>query len=86
MLDKNETQEYLKNGKESAKETAREIAKILSSSGTENDAFEYFKDKFYHGYVKEIYPIDAMTLNTNIMIGLIKKNCCRSAMFCLKQC
>lgn len=73
LLDKNETQEYLKNGKESAKETAREIAKILSSSGTENDAFEYFKDKFYHGYVKEIYPIDAMTLNTNIMIGLIKK-------------
>lgn len=73
LLDENETQEYLKNGKESAQETAREIAKILSSGGTDNDAFEYFKDKFYHGYVKEIYPIDAMTLNTNIMIGLIKK-------------
>ena len=34
---------------------------------------EFFKNKFYHGYIKEIYPIDAMELNTNITINLLEK-------------
>ena len=33
----------------------------------------YFFDKFYHGHIKEAYPIDAIKLNTSIMVELIKK-------------
>lgn len=73
VLSKEETKAYLLEGKVSAEQTAKEIVRILSSGGTESEAFKFFKDKFYHGYLKEIYPIDAMTLNTNIMIDLIKR-------------
>ena len=32
---------------------------------------EWFKGEFYNDYIKEIYPVDAMELNTGIMIDLI---------------
>lgn len=73
VLSKEETKSYLFEGRKSAEQTAEEIVKILSNGGDEKEAFEFFKNKFYHGYLKEIYPIDAMTLNTNIMIDLIKR-------------
>lgn len=64
---------YLENAKKSAVETCREIATILKFGGTREKAFEHFKNKFYYGNVIEAYPIDAFTLNTNIMIDLINK-------------
>ena len=64
---------YLENAKKSAVETCREIATILKFGGTRDDAFEHFKKKFYFGSVVDAYPIDAFTLNTNIMIDLITK-------------
>lgn len=73
ILEGEDAKRYLQNGKRSARETAEEILAILRDGGSDEDAFAYFKNKFYHGYVTEIYPLDAMTLNTNIMIGLIKK-------------
>ena len=44
---------------------------ILKKGGTKKDAFDFFKDKYYHGYIKEVYPEDAMALNTEIMVNLI---------------
>lgn len=76
LLDREDTVRYIENGKKNAEETARQIVDILKQGGTHEDAFHHFKDRFYHGYVKEIYPIDAMTLNTNIMISLIQKELC----------
>ncbi len=64
---------YLENAKRSAVETCREIATILKFGGTREKAFEHFKNKFYYGSVIAAYPIDAFTLNTNIMIDLINK-------------
>ncbi len=64
---------YLQNARKSAVETCREIASVLKFGGTKEAAFELFKNKFYHGAVVEAYPIDAFTLNTNIMIDLIEK-------------
>ncbi len=72
LLDKTETKAYLKESEESSRNTAYGILGIIKNGGTEADAVEYFKNKFYHGYVKEIYPIDAMELNTGIMVKLIK--------------
>ena len=73
LLTKNQTAVYLEKSYESTVETAEAIVDILRSGGTKEDAMEYFKNRFYHGSVKETYPIDAMELNTGIMINLIEK-------------
>ncbi len=73
LLNKEESAEYLNISKQRAVETAEHIAKLLSQGKTKSDAVEYFKNKFYHGYIKEIYPVDAMELNTSITVELIKK-------------
>ena len=64
---------YLQKAEERATETANEIADMLRLGKTRDEICEFIKNKFYHGYVKIIYPIDAMLLNTNIMIDLIKR-------------
>ena len=73
LADKEETKSYLDNAKLVAVENAEAIVNILKNGGTKDDAMKYFRDKFYHGYVKIIYPIDAMELNTGIMVELLKK-------------
>ena len=73
ILEKDMALRYLDLAKKSAVSTAEEIAAILKRGGSKQEAMEYFKNKFYHGYVKTIYPIDAMELNTGIMIDLVEK-------------
>ncbi|MBQ8696614.1 MAG: MBL fold metallo-hydrolase [Clostridia bacterium] len=73
ILDKEKTALYLQNAKVSAVTTARDITEILKGGGSHEDALNYFKDRFYHGYIKEIYPVDAMELNTSITVKLIEK-------------
>lgn len=73
LLDKEETEFYLKKAKESAVSTASEIVDMLKEGKDKEDIIQFFKDKFYYGYIKKIYPIDAMELNTGIMIDLLKR-------------
>lgn len=73
LLDKEQTKLYLSKAKESAVTTANEIAQLLKDGKSKEDIMQFFKNKFYHGYVREIYPVDAMELNTGIMIDLIKR-------------
>lgn len=73
LVGKKEAELYLKKGKESAVETADMIVKMLGSGNSKEDIVQAVKDKFYHGYIKEIYPIDAMNLNVGITIDLIKR-------------
>lgn len=73
LLDEKSTRNYLKNCRKAAKSTSEEIANLLKNGGTDADAFAHFTRKYYSDSVRELYPIDAMTLNTNIMIGLIRK-------------
>ncbi len=73
LLEKAETVFYLKTAMHCAVDVAENIASILSKGGSDKDALTYFKERFYHGYIREIYPIDAMELNTSITIDLIKK-------------
>lgn len=70
ILDKEQTELYLKRAEESIVSTADEIVKMLKDKKTKEEIMEFFKDKFYHGYIKDIYPKDAMELNTGIMIDL----------------
>lgn len=73
ILDEETTQKYLIDSEKSARDTAKGILDILKKGGDIAQVIAYFKEKFYHGYVKEIYPVDAMELNTSIMADLIKK-------------
>ena len=73
ILNREETAFYLKRAEERAKGTAETIANQLRKGKTEEEIFSWFKDEFYHDYIKTIYPIDAMELNTRIMIELVKK-------------
>lgn len=73
LLDSDETKAYLATAKKTSRETADEIADILRDGGSRDDAVKYFKDKFYKGYIKEVYPKDAMDLNTGISVDLIKR-------------
>ena len=73
LLDEAQAKGYLDTCEKSARTTAQEILRILKNGGSDKDAFAYFKETFYHGYVKEIYPVDAMELNTSIMVKLIEK-------------
>ncbi len=73
ILDEEETRKYLKYARINNEETASEIAQIIKNGGGDEDAFNHFMNKYYFGYAKEIYPIDAISLNTTIMVKLIKK-------------
>ena len=59
-------------GKVNALQTAEGIVDILKNGGSDEDAYRFFKEKYYHGYIEAIYPEDAMELNTSIMVNLIK--------------
>ena len=73
LLDKEQTKTYLQKSLENAIDVTEDILDMLEDGATDEEAFEYFSDRFYKGKLKEVYPLDAMTLNTNIMINLIKK-------------
>jgi len=63
----------LNRGRERAEEIAKAISSMLNENKPKSEILEFFKDTFYHGYIREIYPVDAMELNTGIMINLIEK-------------
>lgn len=73
LLDRKQTEVYLSKAKASAVSTANEVAHMLKNGSTKQDIMNRFKDRFYYGYIPEIYPIDVMELNTGIMIDLIKR-------------
>lgn len=73
LLDREKTRFYLANCRKSALETADAIKSIFERGGTHDDAVACFREKFYRGGIPDIYPEDAMLLNTNIMVDLIEK-------------
>ena len=73
VIEKEQVKLYLKNAYESAVSTYEEIREILKT-GTREEAVNHFVNKFYTEKVKEIYPYDAMILNTSITVALIEKD------------
>lgn len=64
---------FLGNMKCANAATAQKIAAILRRGGSIREAVEFIKDAFYYGYMKTIYPVDALELNSSIMAELIAK-------------
>ena len=72
LLDKSQTQYFLGNMKAAARNTANDILDSIKRGYGDEEIIKQFKDIYWHGYIKEIYPEDAITLNTSIMIRLIR--------------
>jgi len=73
LLDREKTAYYLENTAPITVEISEKIADILRGGGTETDAIAWFKEQFYRGKITEGYPIDAMLLNTSIMVRVIAR-------------
>jgi len=73
LLNREQTKTYLKVARSSALQTALEIVERLKAGMPKEKIIEFFKDKFYHGYIKTVYPIDAIELNTGITIDLLER-------------
>lgn len=73
ILNEKQTEFFIANMKNSTEKIIGEISENIKAGLTDSEIFEKFKEKYWHGYFKEIYPVDAMKLNTEIMINLIKK-------------
>lgn len=73
LIDKETTKLYLKKARESAVEVAEKITSMLKENTSKEKISNWFMDRFYNGYIKDIYPIDAIKLNTGITIDLIER-------------
>lgn len=73
LLSKAQTEVFLRNMRSAAQSAAEELLAVIKDGCSDEMIIERFKRKYWHGYIKEIYPEDAVTLNTSIMIGLIRK-------------
>lgn len=73
ILNEKQTEFFITNMKNSTERIIGEISENIKAGLTDSAIFEKFKGKYWLGYFKEIYPVDAMKLNTEIMINLIKK-------------
>ena len=72
LLNKAQTEYFLDNMKSATQNIAGNFLDSIKRGLRDEDIIKQFKEKYWHGYIKEIYPEDAMTLNTSIMIRLIK--------------
>ena len=69
---------YLLRAKARAEEIAHTVCRMLCAKKSTDEIRAWFEDTFYHGAIKEGYPVDAMRLNTGIMIDLIRRELCKS--------
>ena len=53
--------------------TAQDILYSLKQGLTDEKIVRNFKEKFWQGYIKEIYPEDAINLNTSLIVQVVKK-------------
>ena len=70
---------YLARAKERAEDVAQTVCAMLRSGESEQMIRAWFEETFYHGEIKENYPVSAMRLNTGIMIDLLRRELCENA-------
>ena len=72
LLDKAQTEYFLANMKSAAQNIADDLLSSIRAGYSDEETAAQFKNKYWHGYVKESYPEDAINLNTSIMIRLLR--------------
>ncbi len=73
ILNEQQTKFFLDHCKQSAIDSAEFIASRIKNGLSAEAITADFKQQYHRGYIKEIYPEDAIDLNTSIMIELIRK-------------
>lgn len=73
ILNQEQTKFFLDNMKSASEKTALNILNSLKKGKSTDEITAEFKAEYWHGYIKEIYPEDAVNLNTSIMIELVRK-------------
>ena len=74
LLSEEQTKFFLENMMSSTKNKVADIIDSMKKGLSDEEIVEQFKAKYCSvGYLKIIYPDDAATLNTSIMVGLIRK-------------
>ena len=74
QLDEAQTQFFLENMKSATQNKVADILDSMKKGISDEEIVEEFKAKYCStGYIKEIYPDDAATLNTSLMVRLIRK-------------
>lgn len=72
LLDEAQTKYYLANMKSAATQTAAWIRDSLKKGISEEEIMAAYKQKYWTGYIRNIYPEDAINLNTSLIVRLIK--------------
>lgn len=73
LLSDEQTEFFLSNMRAASVEAAQMIADGIKSGKSDAQLIEQFKATYRNDSVKEIYPEDAVDLNTSIMIELIRR-------------
>ncbi len=73
LLSQEQTKIYLSLARKSAVYVAENIRAMLADGKSNEEIILWVKKRYRHEQVREDYPSDAMELNTNIMIELLKK-------------
>lgn len=73
ILSEEQSRFFLENMRTASEQTAADILCSIRNGESDEEIIADFKEKYWHGYIKEIYPEDAVDLNTSIMINLIRK-------------
>ncbi|MBE5732932.1 MAG: MBL fold metallo-hydrolase [Clostridiales bacterium] len=72
LLDKEQSATYLKKAELTAKKIASEIVGKLKAGEDKEVIVKQYLNEYWNGYIKDIYPEDAIRLNTGIMINLLE--------------
>ncbi|MBO5224200.1 MAG: MBL fold metallo-hydrolase [Clostridia bacterium] len=73
LLDCEQTKTYLSLSKTVAQEVGTTVVKQLECGMEKTEIIKQYIDRYWKGYIKDIYPIDAITLNTSIMVDLLER-------------
>lgn len=72
LLNQEMTQLFLGQMEKATVDVANTIQEAVKNALSENEIIDAYKMKFWNGHFKDIYPEDALVLNTSIMIKLIR--------------
>jgi len=73
LLDEEHTKYFLENAKSASIEAAELLAQSVRDDLSDEEIIEKYKRRYWKGYIRDIYPEDAVDLNTSIMLKLIRR-------------
>ncbi len=73
LLNTEQTAFFLKEMKSANQQAFNWMKDLITTGKTDDEIIGLYKERYWYGEIQEMYPIDAMTLNTGIQISLIRK-------------